>query len=1185
MLNRLFSLTLMSVCLCLALTSAVPGQDYVGVLPEMLKPEVSEKLGLTNEQKEKIQTLIRARTSAAIGLSQALREAPVESHDQLRAEFNAESEKLAFELLDKEQQNVLAKFRVGWMGMLSLADEEVAFALNLADWQKDIVGNWVKQVRANRRGPAAAKTRSDAERAIRQEISESQWAAWQLMAGKIETSTAGLPMPPERKVEPAATIVAVKNEVPASQAAPSDSGEMRVDEIQVEMNFQARPWNEVIKWLAEQADFSLQTDIPLPGTFTYRDRSRKYSIPEAMDIMNASLLNTGYTLFRQGRMLRVIDFESDQEKSGELLGELADYVDEAELARRGQYEPVKHMFTLERLDPETMKIEAEQLRSIYGTVRSLPSSRQLLVIDMAANVRAIAEMIRRAEASGASSVNFFSLKAITAEEVLAVARPLIGLAEDINVSDDIKISTNAFGSIIIASGKADKVQILKDLIEKLDVPPDESDSTIGQVEPLELKRHKVVGIDMQLAYEVISQLLAGSPDVKLAQDAVAKQLVLHARPSEHKLVQDTLKELEGDSSDFVVIQLKRLDTTMAIAAIKKFFNLPDTPAADSAGPVIDGDVLARQVWVKGSGTEVAQIQQLVEKLEANASSNNPYGETIRFVPLTGATALQTLEQVDQLWGARNAGANPIRVLTPSTTNSSGLSLPQRTFSQALPDRRRPQLNVKPAELPIEPKPGESDSQKPAAAEKVKAKAAPLQTKTSQASSIPLGRLTAFPQQEPSASDNPQQPAPTLNDLQEFAKSKDIVIMQSPSGLIIQCEDEAALTEFESLLKLLAGQAALGSSEPTIVYLRNREAEQAKELLESILSGTSSSSSSSGGLLGDMASSVLGGFGGGMFGSMLGGGGSSSTSSGVGIASGDVTIIADPWLNALVIKASPADMRLIEQLLEVIDQAEGPLEIETQGQLAMIPVITQDVNTMLTTIKSLYGDRIEGNSSSGGGSRGGPPGGGSGGGGGQPNPAEFIAAIRGAAGGGGRGGTNSKLTEPKIAIAADTNTNTLIVLAQPKQIAALEQLVADLDAVGEAEKEDFAFASLEGVVSGELLKSSVSRILGPKVVTNTTTPTSGSSSNSGSSSGGGGSSGGDDAASQERRAAFAEMLRSRFGGGGGPTGSSSSSGRGGPTPGGGGPIGGFGGGSPFGGGGFPGFGGGGRGGDSGRRGGN
>jgi hypothetical protein len=453
-------------------------------------------------------------------------------------------------------------------------------------------------------------------------------------------------------------------------------------------------------------------------------------------------------------------------------------------------------------------------------------------------------------------------------------------------------------------------------------------------------------------------------------------------------------------------------------------------------------------------------------------------------------------------------------------------------------------------------------------------------------------LTAFPQQEPSASDAgiPSDPASNMEKMQQRIRSGDIVIMQGPSGLIIQCEDEAVLAEFEGLLRLLADQSAMGSSEPTVVYLRNRKAEAAKELLETILSGTASSSGSSGGLLGDMAGAVLGGFGGGMFGSMLGGGGSDLMSSGVGIATGDVTIIADPWLNALVIKASPVDMRLIEQLLEVIDQAEGPLTVETQGQLAMIPVISQDVNQMLTTITKLYGDRIEGNSSA---SRGG---GGGGGGGGQPNPADIIAALRGGGGGGGRGGANNKLVEPKIAISADTNTNTLIVLAQPKQIEEIRQLVADIDLAGEAEKEDFAFASLEGVVSGELMKASVARILGPKAITNTTSPTSTASSSNSSSGGGGGGgdSGGDDAATQARRTAFAEMMRSRFGGGdSGRGGGDSGRGGGGGSPfgGGGSPFGGGGspfggGGSPFGGGGSP-FGGrGGGGGDSGgRRGGN
>ncbi|MEZ6078651.1 MAG: hypothetical protein R3C56_24150 [Pirellulaceae bacterium] len=52
----------LAACLMLtcAFTTQGVGQDYVGVLPEMLKPEVSQKLGLSEEQRESIQQLIRA---------------------------------------------------------------------------------------------------------------------------------------------------------------------------------------------------------------------------------------------------------------------------------------------------------------------------------------------------------------------------------------------------------------------------------------------------------------------------------------------------------------------------------------------------------------------------------------------------------------------------------------------------------------------------------------------------------------------------------------------------------------------------------------------------------------------------------------------------------------------------------------------------------------------------------------------------------------------------------------------------------------------------------------------------------------------------------------------------------------------------------------------------------------------
>ncbi|MCA9183638.1 MAG: hypothetical protein KDA51_19385, partial [Planctomycetales bacterium] len=194
----------------------------------------------------------------------------------------------------------------------------------------------------------------------------------------------------------------------------------------------------------------------------------------------------------------------------------------------------------------------------------------------------------------------------------------------------------------------------------------------------------------------------------------------------------------------------------------------------------------------------------------------------------------------------------------------------------------------------------------------------------------------------------------------------------------------------------------------------------------------------------------------------------------------------------------------------------------RGQLRLIPVITQDVATVLNTIKSLYGDRIEGNSSGGGGGRGG------GGGGGQPDPAAFIQALRGGGGRGG-GGNNSQLAEPKISLGADEANNMLIVMAQPKQIAEIEELVAQIDLAGAANEEVVDYAYLDGWVTTEVLQQGLLRILGPQARTSSSQGQT--AQNSGSSSGGGG---GDtsDAAAQARRAAFFESLRNGGGGLGG-----------------------------------------------------
>ncbi|GIW96827.1 MAG: hypothetical protein KatS3mg111_0160 [Pirellulaceae bacterium] len=1111
----------------------VSAQDYLGVLPELLKPEVAERLNLSEEQRQQIESLINQRVSATLELAQQLREVPdPQLQAKLRMDFTRQSEELGYQILTPEQREQVAKYRVEWMGMLALADPEIAEQLNLTDHQRALVEEWMARVRRERRGTEAERMRAEAQRALRQSISDSQFAMWQFLAGQV-------PQPPEQ-VEPPPADTPPVSDRPASgeadtmttssggadgQAVDVDNSQIPVEEVRLVLNFDGVPWAEAIRWLAEQADLSVQMDTVPPGTFSYRDRARTYTVAEALDIMNASMLHTGFILMRQGRMLRVINFE-EQDIVGEYINETADLVDAQELQRRGDYEPVKYVFSLTRLDVEQFRTEVERLLSVNGTVVAVPSAGQLIVSDLAKNVRAIKAVIDIAEdpsTARGSAVQVLPLKHVTAEEVLTVARPLLGLEEGVNRSDQISLATNTFGTTIFAMGDANKVQILRDLVKTMDTPPPEDENMVDRYESPKIRRHKVVGCDLELAYSVVANLLAGLPDVRLAKDETAKQLVLQAREAEHKLVEDTLRELAGEASDFKVIQLEKLDTQLAIAAIKKFFQLSDTADAASGQPVIDGDILARQVWVKGSESQVEQIRQFITQLEANTASTNPLGDNVRVVPLTGRAAQDALQQAQALWDQLN-GSVRLRVLkSPAASGTNGL--PQKVIAPDDTDK-------------------EAASRQTGRAQNL---ADFLQGRHQQ--TMPRGQFVQFPrpQEAASPSDLTQNAAPepdqqnaatpeSQQGREEAAadrgrRSGEIVIMEGPAGLIITSENKEALAQFENLLRMMSDQSMLATAEPTVIYLKNISAAAAKELLEAVLSGTASSGGSGGGgLLGDMAGQILGGFGGGLFGAMMGGSGDDLIASGSGLAVGDYSITADPRLNALIIKASPPDMYLIEQLLEVIDQPESPLNVTTRGEFAIIPVITQNATDVVNVIKSLYGDRIQGSGSGGGGG---------GGRNDQPNPAEIIAALRGGGRGGRGGGASSQLTEPKIAITAEPKSNSLLVVAQPQHIAEIRQIVEVIDEAGREEVEEIGYASLDGVVSGELFLTSVTRLLGPQAQANVTTR-DGQTASSGGGDSRGSSDDGSDAARQAAREAFIQRMRERgfggFGGfGGGPPG--------------------------------------------------
>jgi type II secretory pathway component GspD/PulD (secretin) len=935
--------------------------------------------------------------------------------------------------------------------------------------------------------------------------------------------------------EPPAAEPAV-TELPATE--PPVVAPARGDGLEVRFAFSGASWPGVLEWFAEQADLSLQLDQVPAGSFTFSDPTRGYTVPEALDVINLSLMKRGYALVRRGRLLQIIDLEA--ENADKLISEIAELVRPEELEERGKSDIVSCVFPLGSMTPDAAKVELALMVGPWGRVIVLDSARQVKVTETASKLIAIRDLLKSA-ATADSNVVELVLKYRGADELLEVARPLLGLEPDTNANEEIRIAVGLYGDRIYAAGLPGKTGLLEKIIESADQPLTTTGSESG-AEPSTpvFRTHSVNSADSTTAFDVLQTLLAGTPDARIAIDPKTKAIIAWARPETHELIDQSIVEMEGSGQSFKVVDLKRLDPAQALLTINKFFGVTD---GGSEGPIVDGDPATGKLWIRGSDEQIKLVENLLRELEGSDALGG-LGEKVRLLPYSGRAAEEALNQVQSLWPVTG---RPNRIRSFAPAQGSGGS-----GSGGIPERRLPRepdaRSAPPADRHSPGSEAKSDSQPQ------------YRFVSDQDNEITVE--SASDQDQPNADDLDANPAgaDAGSSVRLNMGGADIIVQLTPGGLLIASEDTEALDAFQDLYESLASPSAMQSDLPTIYWLKYIEADIAAELISSVLGGGESTLSSA-------VDTVTSGLGGGMLGFLGmgggGGGGSDSTAKSVLTSTGSVNIVSDKRLNALIVQANPVDLQVIEMILEKIDRQESPEDVETVAKPALIPVIYQDAKDVAEVVKSVFGDRIQGaQSSSGrGGGGGGPPGG-------QPSPQDFINALRGAAGGrGGRG--EAPTSEPaKISIAVDVKSNSLVVIATPQDFEKVRALVEQLDYSSQPSEEVVVPYVLPGTVNPEVMKLALESILG----TQTRSTSDSSSSSSGSPSGTPQPSGAADqtaAEIQRRIEAFRAMSGIRPGGDG-PGGSPFGGFRGFP----GGPFGG----SPFGGGSISGRGGDGRGGD-------
>ncbi len=359
----------------------------------------------------------------------------------------------------------------------------------------------------------------------------------------------------------------------------------------------------------------------------------------------------------------------------------------------------------------------------------------------------------------------------------------------------------------------------------------------------------------------------------------------------------------------------------------------------------------------------------------------------------------------------------------------------------------------------------------------------------------------------------------------------ILVAPGPGGVAISSDDPQALEQFAELFAALASIRSNTKEETVVFYLKHAKAAAVAEILEAVLSGGSLAEEPQPGFapfFGGFGPPGRGGFGPGGpfggpmgFGSRFGRGGDTGFGPPTGASQGPegrtppasrsaarqrpatssqtgsgVRITPDARLNALIVQAKPGDMDIIEELLKILDQQGTPEVVAAEPRPRLVPVRHVPVQSVLAVLRQVYQDRLT-NAGAGpnSGARGGPDqapgmqgpaGPGSPGfpqapGGPGAGPAQFFQQLAMAAGSAGRRGRAAPGTEelPKMALSADTRSNSLVVVAPDRLFEEVRDLVRQLDRPGTDDAAAILVLALRNGKS-ELVRRALPAFMGDRV---------------------------------------------------------------------------------------------------------
>ena len=195
------------------------------------------------------------------------------------------------------------------------------------------------------------------------------------------------------------------------------------DDGRISFNFNGQRWPDVLQWLADASNLSLDWQ-ELPPDYMNLVTDKRYTLTEARDLFNRQLLARGYTMVLQGQVLSV--FKIDKLEPS-LLPRIED---ESELLDLPAHDFVKITFELpDKLKADQVAKDIKPLLSPHAKVQPLLSTNRLLVIGAVSNLRGVSRLLNAEHAAAKEHIvpKEFLIKHARADYVADQVMILLGL--------------------------------------------------------------------------------------------------------------------------------------------------------------------------------------------------------------------------------------------------------------------------------------------------------------------------------------------------------------------------------------------------------------------------------------------------------------------------------------------------------------------------------------------------------------------------------------------------------------------------------------------------------------------------------------------------------------------------------------------------------------------------------------